>query len=446
MGHAWDGNAFPADTLRQWVVDARQRTLALVADLFDADLCGPRLPIVNPLGWEIAHVAYFQEYWVLQQGAGQLPMRPGDERRYDSARVPHDTRWDLALPSRAETLAYLSAVRDRVCERLGEPLSVRTSYLVTLSVFHEDMHDEAIHYTRQTHGLRAPQLGMTTPVAEPAGPLTGDVRVPGGQFWLGAQPGEQPFVFDNEKWAHPVTLQPFRIARAPVTQGEFAAFVADGGYQRDELWSAQGLAWRRGADAHMPMHWRGGGAGRSGAGFERRDFDRWVALEAHRPVLHVNAWEAEAFCRWAGRRLPTEAEWEAAAVGVPDGQGGLRPERRRFPWGQEPPGPEHANLDARAGGCLDVAACPAGDSAVGCRQMIGNVWEWTATTFLPYPGFTRDPYREYSEPWFRTHRVLRGGCWVTRGRLLRPSWRNFYEPHRADVWAGFRTCALDGRE
>ena len=162
-----------------------------------------------------------------------------------------------------------------------------------------------------------------------------------------------------------------------------------------------------------------------------------MPLAEHQPVIHVCAHEAEAYCRWAGRRLPTEAEWELAASGLPiDGH------KRRFPWGDARPTPEHANLDGRAGGCVDVAAHAEGESRQGCRQLIGNVWEWTASRFLPYPGFVVDPYAEYSEPWFATpHRVLRGGCWATRARLLRNTWRNFYTPDRRDVFAGFRTCA-----
>ena len=166
-------------------------------------------------------------------------------------------------------------------------------------------------------------------------------------------------------------------------------------------------------------------------------------LEPHLPVIHVNYYEAEAYCRWAGRRLPTEAEWETAAAVEPNSAGnGLSSRKRRFPWGDEPPTPEHANLDWNAMGCVDVGACPKSDSAFGCRQMIGNVWEWTCTPFRPYPGFEIDPYKEYSEPWFETRNVLRGGCWTTRSRLLRNTWRNFYTPDRRDVLAGFRTCAI----
>jgi gamma-glutamyl hercynylcysteine S-oxide synthase len=243
-----------------------------------------------------------------------------------------------------------------------------------------------------------------------AGPWPGDVEVPGGTFQLGAPEDGGGFVFDNEKSAHPVTVAPFAIARAPVTNTEYAHYL-----------DATGAA--------APVYWRRGEHG----GWLVRRYDRLVPLPPHQPVIHVSWYEADAYCRWAHRRLPTEAEWELAAA---------TPDKRTFPWGDAPPSPAHANLDARAAGPVDVAACPTGDSLYGCRQLIGNVWEWTATRFAPYPGFVVDPYAEYSAPWFATpHMVLRGGCWATRGRLLRNTWRNFYPPDRSDVLAGFRTCA-----
>lgn len=436
-----------ASDLAGWVWDARERTCELVADLTDAQLLGPRLPIVNPLLWEIGHVAWFQEKWVLRHACGDGPIREDADALYDSIAIPHDVRWDLPLPSREATLAYMRAVRDRIVDRLerGEP-DGEVMYFALYTVFHEDMHTEAFTYTRQTLAYPAPRLGgLSLPErtggaggsVREAGPAAGDVEVPGGTFVLGAAPDE-PFVFDNEKWAHPVEIRPFAIARAPVTQAEFAAFVDDGGYRRRAAWDAQGWEWREAAGAEHPVYWR-----RDAGAWLRRDFNEWVPLEPHRPVLHVNWYEAEAYCRWAGRRLPTEAEWEAASSAEPGRSGrGFSERKRRFPWGDSAPTPARANLDWAALGCVDVGACADGDSAFGCRQMMGNVWEWTSTPFLPYPGFEADPYEEYSEPWFGTRKVLRGGCWATRSRLLRNTWRNFYTPDRRDVWAGFRTCRI----
>jgi ergothioneine biosynthesis protein EgtB len=426
--------------LAAWVRDARGRTLDLVADLSDEQLLGPRLAIVNPLLWEIGHVAWFQEKWALRRAAGQPSVRPGVDSLYDSAAIAHDTRWDLPLPSRRETLDYLRAVRDAVLERVDAGnLSDSDRYFVQLGVFHEDMHNEAFTYTRQTHGFPAPRSSHppASPVAAEAGPLRGDAEIPGGRFLLGALPGE-PFVFDNEKWAHPVEVHPFAIARAAVTQAEFQDFVEAGGYRLREFWSDPGWGWRQSVGADHPLYWLRDGAGR----WLRRDFDRWLPLEPHRPVLHINWWEAEAYCNWAGRRLPTEAEWEVAAS-AERGDHGLAETKFRFPWGASSPNSEQANLGGGSGGAADVAAFPAGDSAFGCRQMIGNVWEWVADNFEPYPGFEVDPYREYSQPWFSTHKVLRGGAWTTQPRLLRNTWRNFYTPDRRDVWAGFRTCRKD---
>jgi iron(II)-dependent oxidoreductase len=339
-----------------------------------------------------------------------------------------------------------------VVEHLGQGKAGKEAvYFTLLSVFHEDMHAEAITYTRQTLGYPAPKLGESRSENRDAGPLPGDVEIPGGVYKVGAElpqfvnpsltlpacpsaEEDEPFVFDNEKWEHPVEVRRFAIARAPVTQVEFVAFIEGGGYLQRRFWSEEGWRWREQTEAHHPVYWRCEAPGR----WLRQDFDRWVPLELHRPVMHVNWYEADAYCRWAERRLPTEVEWEIAAS-FTDRRSG---QKRRFPWGDEPPTPKRANLDWRALGCVDVAAHPAGDSAFGCRQMIGNVWEWTASDFLPYPGFITDPYREYSAPWFGTHKVLRGGCWATRSRLLRNTWRNFYRPDRRDVWAGFRTCAL----
>jgi iron(II)-dependent oxidoreductase len=420
-----------------WMDDVRQRTLALVAGLDEQQLMGPRLAIVNPLRWEIGHAAYFYEYWVLRRHAGLAPLRPDVDRLYDSITIAHDDRWDLPLPTMPETLAYMQQVLEAVQAQLARGEDAQRDYLAGYAVFHEDMHTEAFTYSRQTLGYPAPAIGCAEDPAWRAGPLAGDVAIPGGTFMLGAS-RDQGFVFDNEKWAHPHEVAPFRIARAAVSNAEYLAFVEAGGYRDRAFWDQDGWGWRSAAGLEHPVYWR-----HAGSGWEQRRFDRWQPLAPHAAVIHVNWYEANAFCRWAGRRLPTELEWEVAAAAEPGADGrSLAPVKRRYPWGEEAPTPQRANLDGRALGTVDVGALPAGDSAFGCRQMIGNCWEWTSTTFGPYPGFEPDMYQDYSQPLFGSTRVLRGGAWTTRARMIRNTWRNYYGPERNDVLAGFRTCAL----
>lgn len=417
------------DELASWVQDGCERTLDLVADLDDGQLIGPLLPTVNPLLWEIAHLAWFQEKFVLRQACGQPPLLDFGDALYDSGAIPHDTRWRLVLPSRKETADYMRQVANLVAAEVTRPDATDVvQHFARYTVHHYDMHTEALTYTRQTLGLPAPELPgrVGEPPDADGGPLPGDVSVPGGRYQLGALRGD-PFVYDNEKWAHQMMVGPFEIARAPVTQAEFAAFVDAGGYADPRLWS-DGGAWLKSTGATGPLYWSGGPGE-----WRRRQFDTWTDLEPHLPVSNVCWWEADAFCRWAGRRLPTEAEWELAAAGtaVP---------RPAYPWGDDAPDPSRAVTDWSAFGCADVAACAAGDSPYGCRQMIGGVWEWTASDFVAYPNFERDAYYENSEQFFGQRKVLRGGCWATRGRLLRSTLRNYFPPDRRDITAGFRTC------
>jgi iron(II)-dependent oxidoreductase len=427
------------------VRDARERTLLLFEDLADEQLRVPYMPVVNPLLWELGHVAWFQESWVLRHGLGRAPIRKDGDSLFDSAAVGHESRWNLDLPDRVATIGYVTAVRDEVLDLLAHgDLTPELAYFVWHSTGHEDMHEEAFLYMRQTLGLPPPRFGVPADAAQAsqdAGPDGGDRSVPGGAFRLGAEP-DRGFVFDNEKWAHTVTLAPFEIAAQLVSQSQFAQFVEDDGYQRQEVWSAAGWSWRLASGATRPVYWR-----RRGDTWQRRSFDRWTPLESDLPMIHVNWYEAEAWCRWAGRRLPSEAEWEAAATSeleVDAGPPRLAGEKRRHPWGEEPVSADRANLDARFLGCLPARDLAAGRSAAGCLQMFGDVWEWTASTFQPYPGFVPDPYKEYSAPWFGARKVLRGGSWATRPRLLSATWRNFFTPDRRDVFAGFRSCALEG--
>ena len=433
------------DYLIHILQDSRARTLELVNGLDDEQLMGPRLEVVNPLLWEIGHLAWFHEIFILRWLDGRDPCIANADSLYDSMAIAHETRWDLPLPALADTLAYMERVKAALIARLDGPTaSGQDSYYYQLTTYHEDMHGEAFTCSRQTLGYPRPSFAAAVSGAgrgDDAGPLPGEVEVPGGVYMLGAE-RDAPFVFDNEKWQHEVTVAPFRIARAPVTNEEFAAFVEDGGYRRREYWEDEGWTWREKAGAEHPVYWL-----RDNGSWKVRAFDETVELSPHRPVIHVNWYEAGAYCRWAGRRLPSEAEWEVAASFEPSADGGgVTDRKRRFPWGDEAPGTGQAsltaNLDGHVMGCVDVAALPEGDSAFGCRQMIGNVWEWTSSPFEPYPGFAADPYKEYSAPWFGTHKVLRGGSWATRGRMVSNRFRNFFTPERRDVFAGFRTAAL----
>jgi len=414
----------------------RARLLGLIVGLDKAQWLGPKLPIVNPPLWEIGHVGWFEERWCLRyrpDGGLSASLMPLADALYDSARVDHNTRWDLPLPDVALTLDYLAAVREAAEARFQQQAGDReAAYFRTLSIFHEQMHCEALTYTRQTLGYPAVDKGGVAIPESLHSSCAGDVEIPGGRFDLGAVE-DAGFVFDNEKWAHGVDLRPFRMARTPVTCAQFAEFVDAGGYRDRSFWSEQGWSWRMQEGALAPVYWQC-----EGNTWCRRVNDRLEPLVEREPVVHVNWYEAEAWCRWAGRRLPSEAEWEFAASTVPDS-----PRiKRRYPWGQTAHSSVTANLHGGAGRCATVDALPAGDSAWGIRQMIGNVWEWTADWLKPYPGFVRDPYAEYSEPWFGNHKVLRGGCYATSPELIRNTWRNFYTPDRRDVIAGFRTCAL----
>ena len=429
--------------LKNWLIDTRQRTRALYADLNSTQLLGPRLNIVNPPLWEIGHLAWFQEYWCLRnRGADQalLPSIFADaDALYDSATVSLASRWDLSLPDIEATQRYQDDVSNRVLERLDrEPDNSALRYFAELAVYHEDMHGEAFHYTRQTLGYPQPGLGATIQGlalghAAPGATAHGDAEFCGGPYRLGADPNSVGFVFDNEKWSHDVFVEPFRMAKTTVSNGEFLAFVESDGYARREFWSDAGSAWREHAQAQHPLYWR-----RRDGDWFIREFDQWrlLAERADAAIIFVNWFEAEAYCRFAKRRLPSEAEWEFAASGL---------EKRKRPWIEKSSPPEalpRANLDGIRARSQSASAFPGSDTPEGVRQLWGNVWEWTADWLASYPGFVRDPYKEYSEPWFGDHKVLRGGCFATRSRLLRNTWRNFYTPDRRDVFAGFRTCAL----
>lgn len=425
------------DILIEQAQDAHARTLSLLDGLNAEQLIGPMLATVNPLLWEVGHAAYFYEYWVLRHHLKQTAIREDVDRLYDSITIDHYDRWHLPLPSMLETLDYMQTVLNNICTCLSSGADQRRDYLAQYAVFHQDMHNEAYTYTRQTLNYPAPGIMRDAHQILNAGGLSGDASVPGGTFMLGAPPGDG-FVFDNEKWSHPVEIRPFRIAKAAVSNADYLKFVEAGGYDKKEYWNDDGWMWRQQSALQHPVYWC-----HQSAGWQIKQFDQWLAMPMNAALIHVCWHEAQAFCRWAGRRLPSEAEWEAAAAAEPTVDGlALSANKRHYPWGDDPPRTDQANLDGYALGSVDVGAHAAGDSAFGCRQMIGNVWEWTEDTFNPYPGFEPDMYQDYSQPLFGHTKVLRGGAWPTRGRMIRNTWRTYYGPDRNDVFAGFRTCAL----
>ncbi len=432
-----------AEVFSQWVEDARRYTLELVADLNDDQFMFPCEEIVNPFIWEIGHIVWFQERWILRNFNGGPSIHQDADLLFDSAAIPHDDRWQLHLPTRDGVIEYACDVRDRVREWLETAsLTEDEVYFLKLSVFHEDMHTEAFTYMRQSLGYQPPTfldreqlVQRETVVHDRTAPR--DIDVPRRTMLLGGG-RDEGFVFDNEKWEHPVEVDSFAISSHVVTQAQFAEFVDAGGYRCRELWSEEGWNWRLETRAEHPVYWRTDTAGR----WMRRDFDRWVPLESQHPMVHVNWYEANAWCRWAGRRLPTEAEWEAAACYTPESPTDGSAAKRRYPWGNDPPQSHRANLNWHNSRILDTDALADGDSGFGLRQMLGNVWEWTSSPFGPFPEFEPDAYKEYSKPWFYTHKVLRGGSWATRSRYVRNTYRNYYLPDRRDIYAGFRTCAL----
>ncbi len=416
--------------LRAALQDAREYTVHLYAHLDERQREFPCIRLVNPPSWELAHVGWFHEYWCVRQRVGGAPAAScleGADALLNSALIPHDERWNRPALTWAVALDYLSRTFDstlRALDRLGDG----DRYFFELALYHEDMHGEALLMSLQTLGLPAPPslAGSALPAPGPQTVSGDEVCFDGGTIALGSRGGPD-FAFDNEMPPCTVTVEPFALATATVTNGEFAQFVAEGGYARPEWWSEAGWNWLASSGAQAPRQWQ-----RVDGTWMERWFDDLRPLDPQAPVMHVNAYEAEAYCRFAGGRLPTEAQWEfAARHGHPAGED-------RHPWGLVPLPRGEVNLDGAFGGPVAARALPRADSADGVRQLLGNVWEWTATAFDGYPGFRPGPYREYSQPWFGDHRVLRGGSFATRSRLACNRYRNFYMPERRDMFCGFR--------
>ena len=411
------------------LAEARSRTLRLIAPISTENLERTHSKLMSPLVWDLGHIAAFEDLWLCHRAGGLAPLRSDLMDVYDAAETPRARRGELPLLGLADALDYMDAVRGRALRVLERAdLADRRAQLWEMTLQHEHQHNETMLQCVQL--ADAPLYSLSPAPFVPAPPLEGPAmaRVEAGPFVMGA--GADGFAYDNERPRHEVDVAAFEIDRLPVSNAGYLEFVEDGGYRRPELWTDAGWAWRAEAAAERPLFWTADGR-------EQR-FDRRDPIEPSLPVMHVSWFEADAFARWAGKRLPTEAEWEKAAAWAPDASA-----PRTFPWGDEPPTTDRANLDQLAFGPLPVGCHPAGASAYGVLGLLGDAWEWTAGDFAGYPGFRAHPYREYSEVFFGAGlKVLRGGSWATRPSVARNSFRNWDFPERRQIFSGFR-CARD---
>jgi gamma-glutamyl hercynylcysteine S-oxide synthase len=411
------------EAIARGLANARDRTLTL-NDFDDTELVRQHDMLMSPLVWDLAHVGQQEDLWLLRGGDerrdGVLP--PPVDRLYDAFRSSRAERARMPLLSPAEARRFISEVRGRTFDQLDRAEDLFPFAMVEQ---HEQQHVETMF---ATHQLRdgPPLLGPGPALPPPRSVPHDAVLIPAGEFVLGVDAADEPWSLDNERPATIVDLPAFRIGRLPVTNAEWQAFVDDGGYHRAEWWSSRGWAHRIEKDLTRPLFWSPDGS--------RRRFGRTEQIPPDEPVQHVSYFEAEAYAAWAGARLPTEQEWEKACAWDP-----ARARRRRWPWGDSELTLSLANVGGAALRPATVGAYSAGASAYGVEQLIGDVWEWTASPFEPWPGFTPMLYERYSRPFFGgDFRVLRGGSWAASPSTIRPSFRNWDLPIRRQIFCGLR--------
>lgn len=417
------------------LIAARERTALLTSCVDDGELTAQHSPLMSPLVWDLAHIGNQEEQWLWRTVGGREALRPEIDPLYDAFRHPRATRPSLPLLPPAEARAYAADVRGRIIDVLdgarldGSGPLVESAFAFGMIAQHEQQHDETMLITHQLRKGPPALSAPAPPAATGGGPLEREVLVPGGPFTMGTS--DEPWALDNERPAHTRIVPSFFIDTVPVTNGCYLAFIADGGYHDERWWAPEGWARIREHSVEAPLFWR-----RDGGRWLRRRFGVTEPVAEDEPVVHVSWYEADAYARWAGRRLPTEAEWEKAARHDP-----ATGRSRRYPWGDADPGPGHANLGQRHLGPAPVGSHPEGASPLGVRQLIGDVWEWTSSDFLAYPGFRAFPYKEYSEVFFGPgHKVLRGGSFAVDPVACRGTFRNWDLPVRRQIFSGFRTA------
>ncbi len=434
---------------------ARERTLALVDCLSVEDQCKQVSPLMSPFVWDLAHIGNYEELWLLREIDGRVAIDPSLDDLYNAFEHPRWERPSLPILSPADARVYNAEVRTAVIALLHDPdtdLSptseqplIRDAFVYGMVVQHEHQHAETLLATHQLRGHAAlPPPGtirfrssLPTPTSQSL-PMAnvGETFIEGGPFEMGTTRADTPWAYDNELDAHAVVVAPFWIDSLPVTNSSHLTFIDDGGYENPLLWSAKGWAWRQEAALVAPQYWTNSGGNDWTILRFGRELD--LALHLSEPVQHVSFYEAEAFATWAGKRLPTEAEWEKAARWDPVTGTSLA-----NPWGNGPWTAAHANLGQMHDGPAPVGSFPLGASPSGVIGLIGDVWEWTSSRFRAYPGFTAFPYPEYSEVfWDGDYRVLRGGSWASDHIAARATFRNWDHPIRRQIFCGFR-CAHD---
>jgi iron(II)-dependent oxidoreductase len=426
------------DPLAAGLAEARERTLEIVTPLSEDDLHRQHDPLMSPVAWDLGHIAAFEELWLTRNldGAIEFTEMPG---LYNPFEHPRRVRGQLRLPGLADVRETMGEIRARVLARLrdadfeGGTELLRDGYVYHMVLQHEYQHDETILQTLQLKQGEpyTPPVRRAVPAGRELAPTGAMVRFAGGFVELGTN--DRSAAYDNERPRHAVHLRPFWIDVTPVTNGAYLEFIEAGGYRRREWWSEAGWVWLQEAGVSAPKHWH-----REGAEWRTRTLELVRPLDPRRPVCHVAWHEAEAYARFVGKRLPTEAEWEAAASWDP-----ATGTAHAYPWGDEPPTAALANVDQLAFDTAPVGAYERNRSPIGCYGMIGDVWEWTASDFTAHPGFRAFPYAEYSEVFFGSeYKVLRGGSWATRPGAIRNTFRNWDYPIRRQIFSGFR-CARD---